>query len=88
MIYIPRSILNGCGDSKFALIAGLTEVIGRVGLAPLLTSISSISFWGLWITTSGSWVITGAVCVIRYLSGVWKTKAIVNTDKNIENPID
>ena len=82
MIYIPRSILNGCGDSKFALIAGLTEVIGRVGLAPILTSIASISYWGLWITTSGSWVITGAVCVIRYLSGIWKTKAVVSSSDN------
>ena len=85
MIYIPRSILNGCGDSKFALVAGLTEVIGRVGLAPLLTSIPTIGFWGLWITTSGSWVITGAVCVIRYLSGVWKKKGIIKTE-NINQP--
>lgn len=87
MIYIPRSILNGCGDSKFALVAGLTEVIGRVGLAPILTRIPTIGFWGLWITTSGSWVITGAVCVIRYLSGVWKNKAIV-TQNNTDSAAD
>ena len=89
MIYIPRSILNGCGDAKFAFIAGLTEVVGRIGLAPILTSIPSIGFWGLWITTSGSWVITGAVCVIRYLSGVWKTKSVVSqnsTENNAELP--
>lgn len=78
MIYVPRAILNGCGDSGFAMINGVTEVIGRIGFAPVLTRIPKIGFWGIWLTTGITWTITSIVCVLRYKSGIWKRKAIVS----------
>ena len=72
MIYIPRSILNGAGDSSFAMINGLTEVACRVIYSNVLTRIPAIGFWGIWITTGFTWGTTAAVCLHRYFRGKWR----------------
>ena len=77
MIYVPRSVLNGCGDTGFAMINGITEVICRVLFSLVLTSIPLLGYWGIWMTTGLTWALTGVVCVIRYLTGNWRTKSIV-----------
>ena len=77
MIYIPRGLLNGAGDTGFALINGITEVIFRIGFAILLTRIPAFDFWGVWWTNCLTWSLTGLVCLIRYWSGAWKKKSIV-----------
>jgi putative MATE family efflux protein len=77
MIYVPRSVLNGCGDTGFAMINGITEVICRVVFSLVLTSIPFLGYWGIWLTTGLTWALTGVVCVIRYLKGKWRTKSIV-----------
>ncbi|MCR4733767.1 MAG: MATE family efflux transporter [Treponema sp.] len=76
MIYVPRAVLNGCGDSGFAMINGIMEVIGRIGFAPVLTKIPALGFWGIWVTTGITWTITAIVCVLRYKSGVWRNKGV------------
>lgn len=76
MIYIPRGLLNGAGDTGFSMINGITEVIGRIGFAVLLTNIAVIGYWGAWMTNGLTWYITGIVCVIRYMSGIWQKKRI------------
>ncbi|MCR4631748.1 MAG: MATE family efflux transporter [Treponema sp.] len=78
MIYVPRAVLNGCGDSGFAMINGITEIAGRIGFAPLLTRIPALGFWGIWVTTGITWTITALVCVLRYKSGIWKNKGVVS----------
>lgn len=87
MIYVPRSVLNGCGDTAFSMINGITEVACRVLLSQILTRITSITlfgkiipigFWGIWITTGFTWFFTALVCLIRYKSGIWKKKIITN----------
>jgi Na+-driven multidrug efflux pump len=76
MIYVPRSVLNGCGDTGFAMINGVTEVLCRILYSEILTRIPVIGFWGVWITTGFTWGTTAIVCIIRYKRGKWKTKAI------------
>ena len=76
MIYIPRGILNGCGDAGFSVINGLTEVICRLLFSCVLTKIPKIGFWGIWITTGFTWLVVSIVCLLRYASGKWKQKAI------------
>lgn len=76
MIYVPRGLLNGAGDTAFSMINGITEVICRVSLSFILTQIAFIGVWGVWITNGATWAITAIICVIRYFSGVWKTKSI------------
>lgn len=76
MIYVPRAMLNGCGDTGFALINGFIEVTCRFIYAPVFTRIPRLGFWGIWVTTGLTWVTTAIVCVLRYSSGKWKTKAV------------
>lgn len=80
MIYVPRAVLNGCGDTGFAMINGFTEVACRIAYAPILTSIPQLGFWGIWVTTGCTWITTAVVCTIRYVSGKWKSKAIVDVE--------
>lgn len=90
MIYVPRSVLNGCGDTGFAMINGMTEVVGRIIFANILTRIASISlfghiipigYWGIWLTTAITWTLTAAVCIIRYKSGVWFKKSVITRNQ-------
>lgn len=72
MIYVARSLLNGAGDSMFAFISGLAEVVGRIGFSMALSAIPALGYWAVWCTTGLTWLITGGVCVLRYLQGKWK----------------
>lgn len=75
MIHTVRGFLNGCGDTSYALVNGMAEVISRIGLSLILTKVSSIGFWGIWITTCATWFVTALVSIIRYKGGKWKTKS-------------
>lgn len=77
IIHTVRGFLNGAGDTGYALVNGTAEIICRIGLSLILTSISSIGYWGIWLTTCLTWFITAAVSIIRYKSGRWADKAIV-----------
>lgn len=74
MIYVARSILNGCGDAGFALFNGMTEVVCRILYSQLFTRIPALGYRGIWITTGATWTTTAIVCVIRYYRGKWKTE--------------
>lgn len=76
MIFISRNFLSGTGDMNITMVMGATEVVCRVALASLMVNYTS--FYGIWWATGLTWTIAGAVGVIRYISGKWKTKAIVN----------
>lgn len=71
MIYVPRSVLNGCGDAQFGLINGAAEVVCRILAALLLTKISAIGYWGIWLTQGLTWTVTSLVCIHRYIKGKW-----------------
>ncbi len=77
MIYVPRALLNGCGDTAFAMINGGSEVICRILFSQLLIRIPALGYWAIWITTGATWAVTALVCVARYFQGKWKTKSIV-----------
>lgn len=80
MIYVPRAVLNGCGDTGFAMINGMTEVACRVVYSQILIGIPLFGFWGIWVTTIATWITTAAVCLIRYGRGKWMYKAVVRED--------
>ena len=75
-IHTTRGFLNGTGDTGYALVNGLTEVICRIGFSLILTRIPFISWKGIWITTSITWIATGAVGLLRYKGDKWRLKAI------------
>ena len=76
MIYVPRAVLNGCGDSRFAMINGLTEVCCRIGFSQICIRIPVIGYWGIWLTTVGTWWVTAFICLLRYLKGKWRYMGI------------
>lgn len=78
MIYVMRGMLNGVGDAAYAMINGLTEVVGRIGFAYLLMAIPAIGMWGVWYTNGLTWILAGSAGVIRFFQGKWKTKSVVD----------
>lgn len=79
-IHVTRGFLNGAGDTAYALVNGLAEVICRVGLSVALTQ-TALGCGGIWLTTCITWFVTALVGIFRFLSGKWKTKAIQKEHK-------
>lgn len=77
MIYVPRGILNGCGDSRFSLINGIAEVTCRILFANILTRIPLLGFWGIWLTQGLTWGLTALVCIRRYRQAKWEQLTLV-----------
>lgn len=76
-VQILRYMLNGAGDSMYALMNGGVEVIARVAFAISLTAIPFIGMWGIWITTGLTWTVTAIFALIRYKHGAWRNKKLV-----------
>lgn len=76
-VQILRYMLNGAGDSMYALINGVVEVVARVALAVGLTTIPFIGMWGIWLTTGLTWTVTAVFALFRYKHGAWKEKKLV-----------
>lgn len=78
-VQILRYMLNGAGDSGYALMNGIVEVIARIVFAIALTSIPFLGMWGIWLTTGLTWTVTAIFALIRYKQGTWQTKVLVNS---------
>ena len=76
-VQILRYMLNGAGDSMYALMNGAVEVLARVAFAVGLTSIPLIGMWGIWLTTGLTWTVTALFALARYRLGAWKSKTLV-----------
>lgn len=76
-IHVSRGFLNGAGDTNYAFVNGLVEVICRIGLSVILTRIAFIDYWGIWATTCITWFMTALVSILRYKQGKWKSKAVL-----------
>lgn len=67
-IYTVRGVLNGLGDSIFALINGIVEVIGRFTVPIMLVAIPAIGLWGIWWSVGIVWSLAGITALMRYFS--------------------
>ncbi len=76
-VQILRYMLNGAGDSMYALMNGIVEVAARVLFAISLTMIPFIGMWGIWLTTGLTWAVTAIFALIRYQRGAWKSKKLI-----------
>lgn len=70
-----QNIIRGAGDANTCMIAGFTELAGRITFAYLLAP--HLGEMGIWIATPLSWGCGCVVPVFRYYSGKWKNKALV-----------
>ena len=77
MIYIPRGLLNGCGDARFSLMNGAAEVVCRIIFASVLVRIPGVGYWGIWLTQGLTWTVTSLVCIHRYARGKWQHLTLV-----------
>ncbi len=71
-IFVCRGILNGAGDTKFPLISGISEMIGRVIFPTFFCAIPFLGHWGLWVATGVTWIIVGVTAFIRYHMKDWR----------------
>ena len=70
-----QNVIRGAGDVNTCMVAGLTELAGRIIFAYILSAL--IGVIGIWIATPLSWACGCIIPVIRYYSGKWKTKKLV-----------
>lgn len=69
-----QNVIRGSGDVNTCMVAGLTELSGRIIFAYLLSSLIGVT--GIWIATPISWGCGCVIPVIRYYSGRWKNKKL------------
>lgn len=72
------NVIRGAGDVNASMVAGIIELSARVGFSYLL-----INYWGatgLWIAIPISWGMACSFTVIRFLTGKWKTKAVIKNN--------
>ena len=67
LIYVTRGVLNGLGDSFFALLNGLVELIGRFTVPFVFTAISGIGVWGIWWSVGVVWFFGGFTAWLRFI---------------------
>ena len=84
LIYVVRGVLNGLGDSLFALLNGIVEVLGRFTVPILLTGIPAIGVWGIWWSVSIVWSVSGITAWIRYI--IYKKKLQISGNKECLEP--
>ena len=70
-----QNVIRGSGDVNTCMIAGLTELAGRIVFAYLLAHMIGVT--GIWIATPISWGCGCIIPVVRYYSGKWKTKKLI-----------
>lgn len=70
-----QNVIRGAGDVNTCMVAGMTELAGRIFFAYLLAPMIGVT--GIWIATPLSWGCGCVVPVVRYYTGKWKAKALV-----------
>ena len=73
-----QNVIHGSGDVNTCMVAGMTELAGRVVFAYLLATVLGVT--GIWIATPLSWGCGCVVPVVRFYTGKWKQKALVQVD--------
>jgi len=73
------AFLRGSGDSVAAMIAMFFDLGVRTVAAYIFALGFNMGFMGIAYSLPCGWVACAAFAVIRYLSGGWKTKAVVKT---------
>jgi putative MATE family efflux protein len=84
---ILGGVLQGSGDVVIQSIATLSALLIRVVAGYVGVHIGILGYNAAWVTIPIGWVAAILITTIRYLSGRWKTKAIVRqTDLPEEQP--
>jgi len=77
MIFVTRNLLSGAGDMNIPMLMGFIEVLCRVLFANVLSA--KFGYQGIWWATGLTWFVTSIVGCLRYYSGKWKNKSVIDT---------
>jgi len=69
------NLIRGAGDVNASLLAGVSEITGRIVFAYLLVIPFGVT--GIWIATPLSWGCGCLYSIYRYYSGKWKKQWII-----------
>ena len=90
VIYLIRGLSNGAGDAAYSMMNGIVEVFCRFFFSMVLTRITGIGMWGVWLTTGFTWSLTALASVVRYKQKKWmrgypgiSVNNYVQTEKNV-----
>lgn len=75
-VHVTRGLLNGVGDTRYAMLNGAGEVFGRVVFSSILLEMG-FAHWSVWGTTCLTWFLVAVMGIIRYRKGKWRNHALV-----------
>ena len=77
-VYICFSgLLQGAGDVLFSMGGSLTSLAIRVAMSYILVRSFGMDFSAIWRSMPVGWVVALALVLVRYLTGGWKDKGVV-----------
>lgn len=72
------NMLRAAGDARFSMIVSITSMwIVRIGMSYLINELFHLGLNSVWYAMFADWVVRSAVFLLRYKSGVWKTKKVI-----------
>ena len=77
LMYVFSATLRGAGDALFSVIAVTCNFAARCAFAYIMVAITGMEQMIWWSNPIG-WFIALIMCIIRYRSGVWKTKRLAD----------
>ncbi len=75
---ISLGLLQGAGDVRFTATTTLINLMVRVAASYWLALGTALTYRGLWLGMPFGWVVALAFALVRYYSGAWKSKSLVN----------
>lgn len=85
---VISGVLQGAGDIAIQSIATLSALVIRIAVGYLGVHFGFLSYNVSWVSDAVSWTALITVVTVRYLSGKWKTKAVVTLPSEEEVSLD
>lgn len=77
IMYITNGVLQGSGDVAYPTAGSMTSLIVRVIVANIMATFPVIGYRSIFYSIPIGWVCGTAIVFIRYLTGKWKTKGVM-----------
>lgn len=77
IMYITNGVLQGSGDVAYPTAGSMTSLIIRVIVANIMATFPAIGYRSIFYSIPIGWVCGTAIVFIRYLTGKWKTKGVM-----------
>lgn len=78
-MFVLTGLLRGAGDAMYAMFCSVLALWpARIGFAIILSKFMGVT--GIWYSLPLGWVLGVVLLVIRYYSGRWKNKSVVDIE--------